>query len=263
MSARRPVSIRIGVIIDPWIPPDTREGMATTSASSVPAFPGLPARAPRRGAVSGYWSSIASRNQVIASTRPAFWSRKSRNAGKSPRRSRAGCAVSGCTHRRLQVSISTPRVTTSWRATPLHSCAGSHAKPGGPARICASHFPLPARAAWAPDSCSGARASSCGSPLTAGGIHTALASGWDAAQAIADHLQDAAAEPGTALARAYPRFLWKRSLRVLFDHGVPDAVFDALLGTRPFSALARTVYFHHRGFRSADAWRDAARTLFR
>jgi digeranylgeranylglycerophospholipid reductase len=101
------------------------------------------------------------------------------------------------------------------------------------------------------------------SPLTAGGIHTALESGTRAAHAIADHLQDGAEEPGRAMARAYPRFAWKRALRIAFDHGVPDAVFDAALTTRTFTAIARAVYFHHRGLWSADAWRDIAYTLFR
>ena len=33
--------------------------------------------------------------------------------------------------------------------------------------------------------------------------------------------------------------------------------------TRAFTALARSVYFHHRGLRSVDGWRDLALTLFR
>ena len=53
----------------------------------------------------------------------------------------------------------------------------------------------------------------------------------------------------------------KRVLRTLFDHGVPDAAFDALLSTRAFTALARSVYFHHRGLGSAAGWRDLAQTL--
>ena len=52
-------------------------------------------------------------------------------------------------------------------------------------------------------------------------------------------------------------------LRTLFDRGVPDAVFDAALRTRAFTALARSVYFHHRGLRSPEGWRDLAQTLLR
>ncbi len=101
------------------------------------------------------------------------------------------------------------------------------------------------------------------SPLSAGGIHTALDSGWAAAQAIADYLSEGAGDPGRALAQHRPRFLFKRLLRRAFDHGVPDALVDAALNTRAFTALARSVYFHHRGLRSAEGWRDLAQTLFR
>ena len=101
------------------------------------------------------------------------------------------------------------------------------------------------------------------SPLSAGGIHTALESGWAAAQAIADHQLEGGEDPGRALARRAPRFVWKRVLRMLYDRGVPNAVFDAALSTRPFTALARSVYFHHRGLRSAEGWRDLAQTLLR
>jgi flavin-dependent dehydrogenase len=101
------------------------------------------------------------------------------------------------------------------------------------------------------------------SPLSAGGIHTALESGWAAAHAIADHLLENGEAPARALARNAPTFATKRAMRALFDRGVPDALFDALLSTRPFTALARSVYFHHRGLASAAGWRDLAQTLLR
>lgn len=101
------------------------------------------------------------------------------------------------------------------------------------------------------------------SPLSAGGIHTALASGWAAAHAIADHRHEGAAPPAHALAGTRPRYACKRALRALHDIGAPDAVVDAALATRPFAALARSVYFHHRGLTSVDGWRDLARTLLR
>lgn len=101
------------------------------------------------------------------------------------------------------------------------------------------------------------------SPLSAGGIHTALESGFAAAQAIADHRLEGAEAPVHALARAHPRFAAKRLLRMLFDHGIPDAAIDAALRTRAFAALARSVYFHHRGLRSPEGWRDLANTLLR
>ncbi len=99
------------------------------------------------------------------------------------------------------------------------------------------------------------------SPLSAGGIHTALDSGFAAAHAIADHLCEGAREPARTLPGALPRFAAKRWLRTALDAGVPDAAFDALIGTRAFNALARSVHFHHRGLRSLDGWRDLAHTL--
>lgn len=101
------------------------------------------------------------------------------------------------------------------------------------------------------------------SPLSAGGIHTALESGWVAGHAIADHQLEGAADPGRVVAQRAPRFVAKRALRALYDRGVPDALFDALLSTRAFTALARSVYFHHRGLRSAEGWCDLAQTLLR
>jgi geranylgeranyl reductase family protein len=101
------------------------------------------------------------------------------------------------------------------------------------------------------------------SPLSAGGIHTALESGWLAANAIADHLLEDGDAPAAALARSAPRFVANRALRAVFDRGVPDAAFDALFSTRAFTALARSVYFHHRGLASAAGWRDLAQTLLR
>jgi flavin-dependent dehydrogenase len=93
------------------------------------------------------------------------------------------------------------------------------------------------------------------SPLTAGGIHTALDSGWRAAHAIADHLMDGAPHPAAMLADAYPRFLWKRGLRRLFDAAPPDWLADRLISTTALRAAAESVYFHHRGLMSARAWR--------
>jgi len=94
------------------------------------------------------------------------------------------------------------------------------------------------------------------SPLTAGGIHTALDSGWRAAHAIADHLMDGAPQPARILGDAYPRFLWKRGLRRLLDAAPPDWLADALISTKPLRVAAQTVYFHHRGLMSARAWSD-------
>ena len=97
------------------------------------------------------------------------------------------------------------------------------------------------------------------SPLTAGGIHTALDSGWRAAHAIADHLLDGAPEPGRAAAAAYPRFVWKRALRRLLHLAPPNWLLDAGLAAPPLRWLAQTVYFHRRGLLSARTWGDLLR----
>src|SRR5882724_11618014 len=97
------------------------------------------------------------------------------------------------------------------------------------------------------------------SPLTAGGIHTALESGWRAGHAVADHLLDGAPAPHRVLADAYPRFFWKRRLRQLFDRGPPNWLIDAGLATPPLRALAQSVYFHHRGLLSPRVWSDLLR----
>ena len=94
------------------------------------------------------------------------------------------------------------------------------------------------------------------SPLTAGGIHTALDSGWRAGHSIADHLLDGAPAPHRVLADAYPRFFWKRRLRQLFDHGPPNWLIDAGLATPPLRALAQSIYFHRRGLLSPRVWSD-------
>jgi flavin-dependent dehydrogenase len=84
------------------------------------------------------------------------------------------------------------------------------------------------------------------SPLTAGGIHTALDSGWRAAHAIADYLHADGPDPARALAGSYPRFVWKRGLRRLADLPLPNWLFDALLGTGAARRIASAIYFHRR-----------------
>ena len=101
------------------------------------------------------------------------------------------------------------------------------------------------------------------SPLTAGGIHTAISSGRLAGHAIADHLHHGEPEPGRLLEREAPRFHTKRLLRSLFDLRPPDGLYDAVLSSRTFRALAATLFFHHRGLLSRAAWKDVANVLFR
>ncbi len=92
------------------------------------------------------------------------------------------------------------------------------------------------------------------SPVTAGGIHTALKHGLAAGHAIADFLAGRCDDPSTWFAASYPRFRSKRTLRFLFDHLQSDLLFDLLLTTPLVRRAAGLVYFHHKGV--FDAARD-------
>lgn len=85
------------------------------------------------------------------------------------------------------------------------------------------------------------------SPLTAGGIHTALKHGLAAGNAVADFLHGRAEDPSGWFVRSYPKFRTKRLLRFLFDHFQSDLAFNLLLGTRLMRSAASVVYFHHKG----------------
>ncbi|HUF73640.1 MAG TPA: NAD(P)/FAD-dependent oxidoreductase [Gammaproteobacteria bacterium] len=85
------------------------------------------------------------------------------------------------------------------------------------------------------------------SPVTAGGIHTALKHGSAAGHAIAGYLSGKCEDPSGWFVDGYPSFRAKRLLRFLFDHCQSDTAFDLLLGTRAMRMAASLVYFHHRG----------------
>jgi flavin-dependent dehydrogenase len=85
------------------------------------------------------------------------------------------------------------------------------------------------------------------SPVTAGGIHTALKHGLAAGHAIADYLSGKREDPRGWFVDTYPTFRTKRLLRFLFDHFQSDRLFNLLLGTRPMRRAASIVYFHHKG----------------
>jgi flavin-dependent dehydrogenase len=99
------------------------------------------------------------------------------------------------------------------------------------------------------------------SPLTAGGIHTALRSGRAAGLAIASHLLDGGPALDRALTRVYPTFRGKLPMRTIMDLRPPNALIDLALGSPRFRALAQAVFFHHRGLLSGDAWRDLGPAL--
>jgi len=85
------------------------------------------------------------------------------------------------------------------------------------------------------------------SPVTAGGIHTALKHGSAAGHSIADYLSGKCEDPSGWFVRSYPRFRAKRLLRFLFDRFQSDALFNLFLRTKLIRTAAGIVYFHHKG----------------
>ncbi len=100
------------------------------------------------------------------------------------------------------------------------------------------------------------------SPLTAGGIHTALGYGRVAGVALADHLLDGGPDPAAVLRRSVKPFGFKQAMRWAIDRQPPNALVDAMLKLGPVRALAQAVFYHHRGLMSRAAWRDLAAGCF-
>jgi len=84
------------------------------------------------------------------------------------------------------------------------------------------------------------------SPLTAGGIYTALVFGTKAGQAIADYLQYQAPHPEKILAKCYPRFRMKSVLRRFLNLAPANFLFNHSLNTAPMRKLAQYIYFHNK-----------------
>lgn len=85
------------------------------------------------------------------------------------------------------------------------------------------------------------------SPVTAGGIHTALKHGLAAGHAVAEFLEGNCEDPHQWFAATYPKFRTKRVLRWLFDRFQSDLLFNLMLASRPMRMAASQVYFHRRG----------------
>jgi len=85
------------------------------------------------------------------------------------------------------------------------------------------------------------------SPVTAGGIHTALQHGERAGEAVARFVRKEADDPATWFVRSYPSFLLKRTLRWAFDNFQSDWMFNHLLGTPQMRRVAELIYFHRKG----------------
>lgn len=92
------------------------------------------------------------------------------------------------------------------------------------------------------------------SPLTAGGIHTALDSGFRAGRAIAAALAED--RGGTLVVDPpVPDFTVKRWLRRVYDRVQHDRLFDLAIRTGAFAAFAHRVFFHRRRFRPSPSSR--------
>jgi flavin-dependent dehydrogenase len=92
------------------------------------------------------------------------------------------------------------------------------------------------------------------SPLTAGGIHTALELGGLAGRAVAEHLMDGGQPPDQALLAAAPRYHCKRQLRRFANYGMPNPLVELAFGNTLFRRFAQLVFFHHRGLLSREGW---------
>ncbi len=100
------------------------------------------------------------------------------------------------------------------------------------------------------------------SPLTAGGIHPAIEIGDLAGEKISDYLMDGDLSHLKSLNQLIPRYRTKQLLRLLNNHvPVPNWMFDLALKHPVFRSFAQTVFFHHRGLFSMEAWRDLVRIL--
>jgi len=84
------------------------------------------------------------------------------------------------------------------------------------------------------------------SPVTGGGIHTALHFGRRAAQLTSDWLDDRGPHPVASLKREAPRYTLKRIMRRAMDLALPNPLINAMLMTAPARALAERLYFHTR-----------------
>lgn len=100
------------------------------------------------------------------------------------------------------------------------------------------------------------------SPVTGGGIHTALHFGRRAAQAVGDYLCDRCEDPVAIFERETPKYRMKLLLRRALDMAPPNALINLALMTAPMRALAQRLYFHRRGGDPAsfEAWAQAMET---
>lgn len=83
------------------------------------------------------------------------------------------------------------------------------------------------------------------SPLTAGGIHTALRYGRILGETLAEYINNGGEHPAQILARIYPRFHAKLALRRLFEL-TPNALLNLSIGNPLFSYAASKIFYQKK-----------------
>jgi flavin-dependent dehydrogenase len=81
------------------------------------------------------------------------------------------------------------------------------------------------------------------SPLTAGGIHTALHYGKVLGEALAVYIKDGGQHPAQLLESIYPRFYFKQGLRKAYEYLAPNWLLNTILPSPAFAYAANTVFF--------------------
>jgi digeranylgeranylglycerophospholipid reductase len=81
------------------------------------------------------------------------------------------------------------------------------------------------------------------SPLTAGGIHTALHYGKILGETIAEYMHNGGEHPAKKLQRIYPRFYFKQGLRKAYEHLAPNWLLNQIITNPLFSYAASNVFF--------------------
>jgi digeranylgeranylglycerophospholipid reductase len=84
------------------------------------------------------------------------------------------------------------------------------------------------------------------SPLTAGGIHTALHYGKVLGESIAAHIRENGQAPAEHMRRIYPRFRMKLALRFGYERFAPNWLLDAAITNPIFKAAAGGVFFRKK-----------------
>ncbi|MCE2927993.1 MAG: NAD(P)/FAD-dependent oxidoreductase [Rickettsiales bacterium] len=89
------------------------------------------------------------------------------------------------------------------------------------------------------------------SPLTAGGIHTAMHYGKQLGDYLADYMKNSCKgeSPAEMLARHYPRFYFKQGLRKAYEHLAPDWLLNGIIGNPIFGAAANHIFFKRKTLR--------------